>query len=178
MRYLLLFPFFFLIAPATQASDAYITGQSFQFALEDYYSSATVGVGEKANSCLLCHSSASGGFGNLNPFGVDFNDAAIDQFGQGNQLVQAQLELVIGDAMFRAADSDGDGDSNEEEFLANTDPADTTPLGGAAPGGDAGGCGMIAPHSRGPSPPPAALLILLPLALLAVLRWRRLSVAE
>ncbi len=178
MKFLISTLTLFALSTTSLASDSYISQGQFQQALESYYSDTTVGTGAKSNSCLLCHSSSLGGPGNINgSFGADFLDAAMDVVGFGGGLPTFgpnSLESVIADATFRAADSDGDGFSNDVEFQDNTDPADNVNSNTTGGGSDSGGCGMITPTKKpNGRTPPGALLLLLPLGLAFHLRQKK-----
>lgn len=170
-----------MISNTLFASSNYMNQGQFQLALENFFGSVTVGVGAKSNSCLLCHSTASGGPGNINnSFGQDFQDAAFRTVGgPGNQLSTTgpnSLVTVLGDNLLRNTDSDGDGDTNEEEFLADTDPADNITGGSGGSSGGGGGCGRIGPAPKNKTGFPPVLLAILPIFVLLILgRKKRIT---
>ncbi len=164
----------FALPYVTLGSNQYIDQGTLQTALENNFGIGA-GVGAKRDSCLLCHNTSAGGLGNINTsFGIDFEDAGIAVEGRGNGLSLSQLENVLNNVTLRSADSDGDGVSNEDEFIADTDPADDIGGGGVGTPGEMGGCGMIGPpKSGGMGFPPTAFLIVLPLLALLVLRKKK-----
>ncbi len=175
MKKLIIPTFVFVLSHTAMGSSSYIDQGTLRRALENNFGIGS-GFGAKNNSCLLCHNTSAGGLGNINTsFGIDFEDAAIAVEGRGNGLSLSQLENVLNDATLRSADSDGDDESNEDEFIADTDPADDIGGGGVGTPGDTGGCGMIAPpKSGGTGFPPAVFLIFLPLLVLLGLRKKQI----
>jgi hypothetical protein len=165
----------------TFASPTYVGagGNRVQLALEALYG-ISAGVGRKANSCVLCHTSEAGGPGQINVgFGDDFQQAAsraINMTGGNNLPANGplSLETIFSDLTLRGLDSDGDGLSNEDEFISNTDPADD--MGAPTIANDGGGgCGTLR-SVDGPSGPKAPLVILLmALPALLLLGMRRLN---
>lgn len=175
----LIFAFIFLYGLLSYGSQFYISESRVQEALESIPELGfNPGVGEKNNSCLLCHATASGGPENINSsFGSDFRSAAETL---GYSLSGAHLPVtgspslveIFSQASFLSLDSDGDGISNEDEFNRNSDPADDI-TGSTSGGGSSGGCGMI---SGGNSPPGSGpWLMLLPFILLLIPRQTRVS---
>lgn len=143
-------------------------------AIQDQYGS-DAGVGDKNDSCLLCHDSASGGPGNINAgFGTDFVLASQEiGLGSGSGLSSSQLRVIFADSDFANLDSDNDGIVNADEFTQNLDPADNISESGGVSTGNLGsnsgsGCGTIAmPTDDTPTGPPflLTLIFLLPLVL-------------
>lgn len=162
----------FALSLTAQASTDYIDNNLVVDALEAVHGIGS-GVGGKSDSCLLCHSTASGGPGNINAsFGTDFHDTAVSIGGlnDGDDLNQSQLETIFSNATFLALDSDGDGQDNQTEFENNTDPASDVGTGGSSGGSSGGGCGMIAPTQNDKTGFPPALLAILPLMALFFFR--------
>ena len=81
-------------SPLVLGSSNYISNGVVETAIQNALNDLNAGVGPKATSCLLCHSSASGGPGRINQsFGQDFQLTAIDYgFGNGSGLGIGQLE--------------------------------------------------------------------------------------
>ena len=166
--------------PATSlSSPEYMQQSMVQLALESLYPGSP-GVGTKNGSCLLCHSTASGGPGNINSsFGFDFRNTAqtLGYVKNGASLVaigSPSLAEIFSEPDFANFDSDGDGKSNSEEFAANTDPADNI---NSTTGSGGGSCGTIKIHNTGFSTG-MTLLFLLPLLAVFVFRKKQLPQAN
>ena len=74
--------------------------------------------------------------------------------------VMENLKAVLAEANFRQMDSDGDEVSNQDEYVANTDPS-LAPGSSTGGSGASGSCGMVAPIDRNKFPPSGLLLMLL-----------------
>ncbi len=174
MKTLFLFITIFFATNSTLASQIYITGNRLDDAIFAVYGAAG-GVGDKTDSCLLCHNTSAGGSGNMNAFGDHFLEAA-DRLGISpasglSATGTGSLETIFDDATFQDEDSDLDGIDNGTEIEGNQDPASNTSS--SSGGSSGGGCGMIAPPSGGSNfPPTTALLVLLPFGFLIGLRRR------
>ena len=130
-------------------SSIYANGEiRVQQALDNFYGSVNDWVNPQ--SCTLCHTSPSGGPGQINAgFGALYQSVG----GSGGALSIAQLETIFSNTTLTSEDSDGDSFTNLQEFMAGSNPVDeldtpevmnpNTGNNTSTGGGSGGGCGLV-----------------------------------
>lgn len=148
-KYILVITGVLIFSLNSYSSRVYIESDVVEQALNNAYPSGSPHDWVSAQRCTLCHDNPNGGPGRINgDFGTHYRLAG----GTGNGVNVTTMQNFLTRAALTDEDSDGDGFTNLQEFMAGTNPVNdtdrpdnptVTPPGGNNDSSGSGGCGLV-----------------------------------